>query len=134
MRSLTDDRAAERRARALLDGGRARVVRCEASEVAVIGDDEPLYVFQVEPDRLFLVDGDELDDVDERFPCDDFEIATLVDATGAHDGTVVTSRGRRLRPTRKYSDAVREHFAERDDRSVVPGRVDQIELLPSRAD
>ena len=117
---------------ALLRTSRGRVLRCEATEVVKVEQDDqtdgPLFAFQAEPSRIVVVDG-ETYGVSRRpdFPNDDFEILDLDAADGSEVLRTIRSLGRPIVPARVLPRSVRSDIKGPDGHDVLEGRVAELE-------
>lgn len=132
--SALDVRREQRAARARLEGAliedhveEVRVTSTEMVELEEIEDLGACYAFQVEPDRILFVQGQEYY-ANGRFPSTDFAIATVFGSRGDAVERWVRAHGERLRPTRVVSVEEQKGLRLPDDLELMPGRLSDLPL------
>lgn len=117
---------------AVLERGVSRTTRCCSQQVAEaeeIEDEGATFFFQVEPDKIFVLSGQQYY-ATRRFPNSDFEIVEVW-----CDGTPVqfsiACHGEKLRPQVRLSKASKEALLEKDcypeDFDLIEGRIERLE-------
>ena len=119
--------------RAALGLGRARVTRVASTRVVEldeIEDEGACYAFQVEPDRLVFVTGQQFYP-DDTFPNSDFSIVDVLLPGGGVADQLFQKHGRRLEPERRIVAAVKEVLLLPDDFEAIGGDLRDLERLLS---
>jgi hypothetical protein len=82
--------------------GEVQVLRCDATDVVGIGDDDDVlwYAFQVEPNRIFIIDADIADMVGDEDPFPNTSFEVIASTSGEDDCLAVHCLGKRLRVRR----------------------------------
>lgn len=115
--------------------GKAEVVRvrCGAMvELEEIEDEGACYAFQVEPDKVLVVDGQEFY-ATKRFPNEDFDLVHVRDGSGQLVELFIETHGRPLTPSRTIPSTIKGTLEVPEHLSVVPGKLDELERVFARA-
>jgi hypothetical protein len=114
-------------------GGHVRVTRCTSTRVVAVAeveDEGAAYFFEVEPNRMYFVSGQQFYPTD-RFPNDDFEIVEAFDGEGRPVRFEIRCHGAPMRPARTIPAAAKVELLESpgfpEDGDVIEGRLDGIE-------
>jgi hypothetical protein len=109
-----------------------RVASTEMVELEEVGDLGACYAFQVEPDKLLIVQGQDFY-ASRQFPNTDFSIAIIRDSKGKPVEIAVHKRGEKLRPTRVVPATGQKKMRLPEHLEVLQGRLVELESLLASA-
>lgn len=97
-------------------------------ELEEIGDLGACYAFQVEPDKILIIRGQDYYATN-RFPNSDFRIVAIPGPTGEPIEIAVHKRGKKMDPDRVVSVEAQKHLRMPAHLEILSGRLEELEKI-----
>ena len=112
-----------------LQRNEARVRRIQSDEVVEFEEEEDegaCFAFQLRDQHIIFISGQEFYP-SARFPNNDFSLIDILDGSGPAVETLIGKHGRKLRPTRRISAAVKSKLKIPNHLQIIQGKLADIE-------